>query len=80
MIDALRRRGHAASAILHVAQSLYHDHAPANALALRSAWIDRRQGATGSGATLSPSAPVHWDFRFGSLAELVEAHRAELSG
>ena len=80
MIDALRRRGHAASAILHVAQSLYHDHAPANALGLRSAWIDRRQRAAGSGATPPVSAPVHWDFRFGSLAELVEAHRAELSG
>ena len=80
MIDALGRRGHAASAILHVAQSLYHDHAPANALGLRSAWIDRRQRAAGSGATPPVSAPVHWDFRFGSLAELVEAHRAELSG
>jgi 2-haloalkanoic acid dehalogenase type II len=80
MIDALGRRGHAAGAILHLAQSLYHDHAPANALGLRSAWIDRRQGAAGSGATPPPSALVHWDFRFGSLAELVEAHRAELSG
>jgi 2-haloalkanoic acid dehalogenase type II len=80
LIEALGRRGHAASAILHVAQSLYHDHAPANALGLRSAWIDRRLGAAGSGATPPPSAPVHWDFRFGSLAELVEAHRAELSG
>jgi 2-haloacid dehalogenase len=80
MIDALRRRGHAASAILHVAQSLYHDHAPANALGLGSAWIDRRRGAAGSGATPPPSAHVHWDYRFGSLAELVEAHRAELSG
>jgi 2-haloacid dehalogenase len=80
MIEALGRRGHAASAILHVAQSLYHDHAPANALGLRSAWIDRRQGAAGAGATAPPAAPVHWDFRFGSLAELVEAHRAELSG
>jgi 2-haloacid dehalogenase len=80
MIDALARRGHAASTILHVAQSLYHDHAPANALGLCSAWIDRRQGAAGAGATPPPSAPVRWDFRFGSLAELVEAHRAELSG
>jgi 2-haloalkanoic acid dehalogenase type II len=80
MIEALGRRGHGVSAILHVAQSLYHDHAPANALGLRSAWIDRRQGAAGSGATPPPAAPVHWDFRFASLAELVEAHRAELSG
>jgi 2-haloacid dehalogenase len=79
MIAALGRRGHAASAILHVAQSLYHDHAPANIVGLRSAWIDRRQ-ATGTGATPPVAAPVHWDFRFASLAELVVAHRAELSG
>jgi 2-haloalkanoic acid dehalogenase type II len=80
LIDALGRRGHGKGVILHVAQSLYHDHAPANALGLRSAWIDRRRGATGSGATPPPTAPVHWDFCFGSLAELVEVHRAELSG
>jgi 2-haloalkanoic acid dehalogenase type II len=79
MIDALGRRGHAAGAILHVAQSLYHDHTPTNAMGLRSAWIDRRQRAAGSGATPPPATPVHWDFRFGSLAELVEAHRSELS-
>jgi 2-haloacid dehalogenase len=79
LIDALGRRGHTASAILHVAQSLYHDHAPANALGLHSAWIDRRQ-APGWGATPPPAAAVHWDFRFGSLAELVEAHRSEISG
>ena len=80
LIDALGRRGHAPSAMLHVAQSLYHDHAPANAVGLRSAWIDRRRGTAGSGATPPPSAPVHWDFQFGSPAELVDAHRLELSG
>ena len=78
MIDALAASGHAKRDILHTAQSLYHDHAPANALGLRSAWIDRRQGAAGTGATPPPPAGVHWDFRFGSMAELVEAHRAEL--
>jgi len=37
--------------ILHVAQSLYHDHVPAKRLGLTTAWIDRRHGLTGSGAT-----------------------------
>jgi 2-haloacid dehalogenase len=37
--------------ILHVAQSLYHDHVPARALGLTSAWIDRRHDRPGSGAT-----------------------------
>lgn len=37
--------------ILHVAQSLYHDHVPARSLGLATAWIDRRHGKAGSGAT-----------------------------
>jgi 2-haloacid dehalogenase len=37
--------------ILHVAQSLYHDHVPARVLGLTSAWIDRRHDRPGSGAT-----------------------------
>jgi 2-haloalkanoic acid dehalogenase type II len=78
MIDALKRSGHAERDILHIAQSLFHDHAPANAVGLRSVWIDRRKGAAGSGATPPPPEGVRWDFCFASMAELVEAHRAEL--
>jgi 2-haloacid dehalogenase len=42
--------------ILHVAQSLYHDHAPAKALGLTTVWIDRRHDQPGSGATLLAAA------------------------
>jgi len=59
--------------ILHVAQSLFHDHAPANAIGLASAWIDRRHGATGWGATAPPPQGVHYDLCFRSLAELAAA-------
>jgi 2-haloacid dehalogenase len=44
-IDVPRER------ILHVAQSLFHDHVPAKALGMTTVWIDRRQGRGGSGAT-----------------------------
>ncbi len=37
--------------ILHVAQSLFHDHVPAKALELSTVWVDRRHGRSGSGAT-----------------------------
>jgi len=80
MIDGLQRSGHPMRDILHTAQSLFHDHAPANAVGLRSAWIDRRSGVAGSGATPPPPEGVRWDFHFASMAELVEAHRAELRG
>ena len=37
--------------ILHVAQSLFHDHVPAKALGMTTVWIDRRRGREGFGAT-----------------------------
>lgn len=61
--------------ILHVAQSLYHDHAPANAIGLASAWIDRRHTEGGWGATGAPPDGVHVDFRFTSLADMAAACR-----
>lgn len=80
LLDTLAEQGYGPDDILHVAQSLYHDHRPANRIGLRSAWIDRRQGAPGWGATPPPATEVHWDFRFASLAELVAAHRRESGG
>jgi 2-haloacid dehalogenase len=44
-IDVPRER------ILHVAQSLFHDHVPAKALGMTTVWINRRQGRAGFGAT-----------------------------
>ena len=61
--------------VLHVAQSLYHDHAPANQIGLASAFIDRRQDRPGFGATKPPAPDIHYDFYFASMAALVDAHR-----
>lgn len=63
--------------ILHTAQSLFHDHVPAKKAGLASAWIDRRQGKAGSGATMPTAAQPAVDFRFPSMAALVDAHRSE---
>lgn len=48
---ALERIAVPRARILHVAQSLFHDHAPAKRLGLATAWIDRRRGRPGTGAT-----------------------------
>ncbi|HWH23459.1 MAG TPA: haloacid dehalogenase type II [Candidatus Limnocylindria bacterium] len=37
--------------VVHVAQSLYHDHVPAARIGLRTIWVNRRAGRRGSGAT-----------------------------
>ena len=49
-IDVPRER------ILHVAQSLFHDHVPAKALGMTTVWIDRRRDRQGFGATPAAEA------------------------
>ncbi len=65
MIDAPRER------IVHIAQSLYHDHAPAARLGLKSVWIDRRHGVPGSGAT--PPATAQPTLTFPDMATFAAA-------
>ena len=77
MLENLARLGFAKDDILHTAESMFHDHAPANEVGLASAWIYRRHADQGFGATMHPGNMPKVDFRFDSLADLVAAHRAE---
>jgi 2-haloacid dehalogenase len=65
------------AAVLHVAQSLLHDHGPAQHCGLASAWIDRRHVAQGWGGMRAPEGTPRFDFRFESMGALVRAHREE---
>jgi 2-haloacid dehalogenase len=76
LVDHVTQQGIPREKLLHVAQSLFHDHVPAQAIGLASAWIDRRHAAGGWGATAPVSLDVRYDFRFTSLGELAAAHRA----
>lgn len=64
--------------ILHVAQSLFHDIAPARNAGLTSVWINRRQGRGGTGAT--PPQEATPDLELPNMATLArmadEAHGA----
>ena len=79
MLDKLAARGIAPDRILHTAESLFHDHGPANELGLASCWIFRRHAQEGFGATMNPRKLPRHDFRFASMAELADAHRRELA-
>jgi 2-haloalkanoic acid dehalogenase type II len=59
--------------LLHVAESLYHDHVPAKRFGLSSVWIHRRHGVEGFGATPPPGNGVQPDWRFSSLADFADA-------
>jgi len=78
MLDKLAAAGIESGQILHTAESLYHDHVPAKKLGLASNWIYRRHAKNGFGATRPPTEEVMPDFRFNSLAEFADAHRAAL--
>ena len=54
--------------ILHVAQSLFHDIAPANLLGLSTVWVNRRKNKAGPGAT--PPANAHPDLEVPDLRTL----------
>jgi 2-haloacid dehalogenase/putative hydrolase of the HAD superfamily len=77
MLDRVGEAGTSKGELLHTAQSLFHDHVPANRLGIASAWINRRHDKAGSGATVLPDPMPHFNFRFTSLGEMAEAHRAE---
>ncbi|PSH63346.1 haloacid dehalogenase type II [Phyllobacterium brassicacearum] len=65
--------------ILHTAESMFHDHGPANQHGLASCWIYRRHGQEGFGATMDPGQMPQCDFRFNTMADLAKAHQEELS-
>ena len=75
MLKKLRTIGIAKQQVLHTAESLFHDHAPANRHGLASCWIYRRHDQPGFGATMNPGETPHYDFRFNSMADLVTAHQ-----
>lgn len=65
--------------LLHVAQSLFHDHVPARAAGLPTVWIDRRHADPGWGATPPPPAAVRPDRTFPSMAAFADAVEGGLS-
>ncbi|MCU0987475.1 MAG: HAD-IA family hydrolase [Acetobacteraceae bacterium] len=64
--------------VLHVAQSKFHDIAPARALGIPCVWVNRRARRTGTGAT--PEAHVVPDWSVTSLAEIAAIARTEFHG
>lgn len=65
--------------LLHVAQSLFHDHVPAKAAGLPTVWINRRHTRRGWGATPEPDDPVAPDWTLPSMAAFADAVDAEIA-
>ena len=59
--------------LLHVAQSLFHDHVPAKREGLPSVWINRRRDREGWGATPEPSGSWSYDLEVPTLGDFADA-------
>jgi len=67
---ALKLFGGTPREILHVAQSLFHDVATAHELGFATAWVNRRRGRSGAGAT--PPSPAVPDLEVPDLRSLAD--------
>ena len=67
------------SEVLHTAQSLFHDHAPAKTFGLANVWIDRQRLSEGGswGATAKLESRPETDFVFFTMREMADAVRKE---
>jgi 2-haloacid dehalogenase len=72
LLSEASRLGIGEGALVHVAQSLFHDHVPAKRVGLRTVWINRRQNRPGWGATPAPPAQVKPDAEFPSLTAFAD--------
>ena len=59
--------------LLHVAQSLFHDHVPAKRAGLRTVWINRRHDRPGWGATPDPRSDLAPDWEFPTMTAFAES-------
>jgi 2-haloacid dehalogenase len=78
MFDHIGNIGIQKNEVLHVAESLFHDHKPANRHGLANCWIYRRYEQEGFGATMDPGERPKVDFRFHSMSDLAKAHQEAL--
>jgi 2-haloacid dehalogenase len=73
----LERTGTSPQRVLHVAQSLFHDIAPARALGFTTVWVNRRGDRPGRGAT--PPSGARPDLEVPDLATLAGRVAADAS-
>jgi putative hydrolase of the HAD superfamily len=66
--------------LLHVAQSLFHDHVPAKREGLPSVWINRRHDRPGWGATPEPGQDFSYDLEFHSMGDFADAVDGAFTG
>ena len=71
-LEVAKRFGAGPENIVHVAQSLYHDHVPAKSFGLKTVWVQRPSRRGKFGATKEPGIEVKPDEVVHSMRELAD--------
>jgi putative hydrolase of the HAD superfamily len=71
-LEVAKEFGAAPENILHVAQSLYHDHVPATSFGLKTVWVKRPSKRGEFGAAREPGVDVQPDLVVHSMQELAD--------
>jgi 2-haloacid dehalogenase len=71
--EVLRRTGATPATVLHVAQSLFHDHVPAQAMGFPTVWVNRPSRLPNTGLTPPGAENVAPDLETPDLASLADA-------
>lgn len=85
--EVKERFGVEKGAVLHTAQSLFHDHVPAEQMGIRSAWISRREAAIGvdddeddEDDGVVKEKVGAWEWRWDTLGEMADAVEKDFEG
>jgi len=76
LLNTAREMGVSTEHHLHVAQSLYHDHVPAQSVGLKTVWINRygaKRVASGALGATPAAAPVTPNWEFSTLRNFADA-------
>ncbi len=71
-LEVAKQFGAGPGNIVHVAQSLYHDHVPAKSFGLKTVWVQRPSRRGKFGATRDPGVEVKPDVAVHSMEELAD--------
>ena len=77
MLGQLKRMGYSEGEILHVAESMFHDHEPAQAMGISTCHIFRRHDQNGFGATRAPEKMPPVNMTFNDLQSFADKHTVE---
>lgn len=83
LLERAREMGVPPEQHLHVAQSLFHDHVPAQSVGLHTVWINRygaKRMAAGSLGATPAAAPVTPDWEYPTLQAFADAMSADTNG